>query len=560
MKNKNIKLSSTSFLLPNNKNWDFLANSKNVSFTEYGDIFGTLNSKEKTLADIVTIFLPDLIDYLKTENFNQKIEINKILNIGKLIERRLKLNKNNLIVCVSEFLFNNIIISSKNQRTTQKVKHFFIELLYNLAKKFENLYIVDIDEIFFEYGYLKCFDQRNYYLSRCRLSTFGIEIFAKNLKKIIDRINFTNKKVLLLDCDNTLWGGVLGEDGIENIKIGQDGLGYAFLEFQKAIKRIKESGILLVLVSKNSKEDVENVLKKHQAMVIRHNDVTAYKVNWNEKFINIKQLSKDLQLGLDSFVFWDDNPIEREKVKLNLKEVSVIDPDKDIAHWSKQLLEYEGFSKFLTTKEDKKKTIQYKQRASFIQNKPKFNNEKSYLKSIKLKPSLVKINKSTISRAVQMCQKTNQFNLRTVRYNANELFEINKKNICFLINLSDSYGDHGIVSLVCLKIVDKKYIFIDTFLMSCRILGRHLESWILNEIKKIAVKKKIKFILAQFIMTKRNQISKSFLEKNNFKRISIKKLNLNNKDIKKIISKKNKSDYYIFETTKKVPNIDIYEK
>jgi FkbH-like protein len=557
----NIKLSSTSFLLPNNKNWEILGKMKNISFSGYGDIVGTLSDKKegKSSVDVLAIFLPDLIDYLDTNNFNEKSEINKISNIIKLIEKRLKSNKNNIIICLSEFLFYNLVNSSKIHSPTKKIKNFFIETLYNLSKKFNNLYIVDLDETFSEHGYIKCFDKRNYHLCRCRLSTFGIEILAKNLKKILNRINSTNKKVLLLDCDNTLWGGILGEDGIENIQIGQDGLGFAFLGFQKAIKKIKESGILLVLVSKNNKEDVENVLKQHHSMILKHEDITAFKVNWAEKSENIKKLSHDLYLGLDSFVFWDDNPIEREKIKLNLKEVHVITPDPDISRWSTQLLEYEGFSKFITTKEDKLKTKQYKQRDEFIEKKSNFNNELNYLKSIKLKPALVNINKSTLNRAVQLCQKTNQFNLRTQRYDTNDLLKLNKNNICFLINLIDAYGDHGLVGLVCLKEIDKRHIFLDTFLMSCRILGRHLESWVLSEIKKIAKKRKKNYILAEFIPTKRNQIAQNFLKNNNFDKITKKKLENDISDLKKLSSKSSNSDYFIFDTNKNVPNIKIYE-
>ena len=194
----NIKLSSTSFLLPNNKNWEILEKMKNISFAEYGDIIGALNKKKNKISsvDIITIFLPDLIDYMRSDKFDEKFENEKILNISKLIENRLKSNKDNLIICLSEFLFYNLINSSKIYSPTKKIKNFFMEILYSLSKKFNNLYVLDLDEAFSKYGYLKCFDKRNYYLSRCRLSIFGIEILAKNLKKILNRINSTNKKVL----------------------------------------------------------------------------------------------------------------------------------------------------------------------------------------------------------------------------------------------------------------------------------------------------------------------------------------------------------------------------
>ena len=225
-------------------------------------------------------------------------------------------------------------------------------------------------------------------------------------------------------------GRSVSEEGIENIQIGQDGIGTAFSDFQKSILKVKNSGILIVLVSKNNREDVENVLENHQSMILKK-DITAMKVNWNEKSKNIRQLSQDLSLGLNSFVFWDDNPIEREKVRAQLKEVDVIEPETDVTSWPKQLLEYKGFSKFIVTKEDILKTKQYKIREKFIEDKYSSKNEINYLKSIKIKPSLVKIDKSTLNRTVQMCQKTNQFNLRTKKYNTNDILKLKDKKYLF---------------------------------------------------------------------------------------------------------------------------------
>ena len=417
-----------------------------------------------------------------------------------------------------------------------------------------------MDIIFSEYGYKNCLDQRNYYMFRCRLSTFGIEIISKNLKDLTDRIKFTNKKVLLVDCDNTLWGGVLAEDGIENIQIGQDGIGVAFSDFQKAIIKMKNSGILIVLVSKNERSDVEKVLKEHQSMILKKKDITTMKVNWNEKSINIKQLSDELSLGLNSFVFWDDNPIEREKVRAQLKDVEVIEPLSDVTSWPKQLLEYKGFSKSIISKEDGTKTKQYKIREKFEQDKHSSRDEINYLKSIKIKPTILKIDKSTINRTVQMCQKTNQFNLRTKKYDTSDILKLNNTNISFLVKLKDSYGDHGIVSFISLKIVNDKFIFIDTFLMSCRILGRYLEFWILNEIKKIAIKRKINHILLEYIPTKRNIVAKNFILKNKFETISKKEAVKYNIFIKKLKKESINSEFYSLSTNKIIPNLQIYEK
>ena len=159
-----------------------------------------------------------------------------------------------------------------------------------------------------------------------------------------------------------------------------------------------------------------------------------------------------------------------------------------------------------------------------------------------------------------MCQKTHQFNLRTKKYNTNDILKLKDKNICFLVKLKDIYGDHGIIAFISLNIIKDKFIFIDSFLMSCRILGRYVESWILNEIRKIAIKRKIDFILAEYIPTKRNIVARNFILKNNFKKIPKKKVS--NLDIffKKLINENNNSEFYKINTKTIIPNLEIYEK
>ena len=221
-------------------------------------------------------------------------------------------------------------------------------------------------------------------------------------------------------------------------------------------------------------------------------------------------------LGLDSFVFWDDNPIERKKIKKKLKLVNVIEPNNDVSEWPKQLLEFDGFTKFSNSKDDKNKTEQYKKRSKFIEQKNLINDEIKYLKSIKIKPQILKLNSSNIDRAVQMTQKTNQFNFSTKRYNHKSLQAIEKGNKILLIKLNDIYGDHGIVSLVILKL-KKDIIFVDTFLLSCRILGRYLENWILKKIQDFSKKNKAKYTIIDFKKTEKNDVAQEFIKRLNLK-------------------------------------------
>ena len=545
-----INLSSTSYLLEKNNNWNYLHAVKSIKFSKYGDIF-SLEKGDNISANINLIFLSDIINFESVKKYS--VEQKKINHILKKIKTKLAINQKPIIVGISSYVYNNIIESAQNLNIYKKLKFFFLEQLYKLTEKNKNLFIFDIDEIFSLHGIEKCFDNRNYYLSRCRISSLGIEIIAKSLRKLIDRINQPNKKVLLLDCDNTLWGGVIAEDGISKIRIGDEGEGLAFFEFQKAIKKLKNQGVIIILVSKNIKEDVMKVLKEHRSMVLEEKDISAFKINWLDKSKNIQDISSELNLNMDSFVFWDDNPIEREKVRLRLKNVEVIEPDEDVSNWSKQLLEYDKFSKFAITKNDYNRTKQYQIRHKFLNDKKDHKNEIGYLKSIKIKLKIVKINNGNIDRAVQMCQRTNQFNLSNKRYNHDDITNLNKKDKCFMIHMKDMYGDHGIISLVCLKFKPEKILLLDTFLMSCRVLGRYAENWILSEILSVAKKKKINKIIAEFIPTKKNDVAKNFLIENNFKKILIK----NKTKFKSLYSNK-KTELFLYDSKEKVKYLKVY--
>jgi FkbH-like protein len=544
-----ISIASTSFVPPKLEAWSTLRKYGQLKFLNYGDIS---NFTEYGDVEISIIFLKDFIDYYDDSKNKLKKNKEKIDKIIKLLLSKKK-NYKNYIISFSEYFYTNSIESSKKVEQTKELKEYFIKKIYTSINKKNNFFFLDIDEVFSNYGFVNCFDQRNFFLSRCYLSYFGIEKLAYHLSNIILRIYNSNKKVLILDCDNTLWGGVLGEDGADNILIGQDGLGLAFLEFQKAIIKIKNRGVILVLASKNNKSDVEKVFKYHKSMHIKHNDITTYKVNWNEKFKNILELSQDLFLGVNSFVFWDDNPIERKKVKLNLKDVEVVEPNVDISEWAKQLLELPSLSKFNISKDDLTKTKQYKNRDKFLLKKKIFKDEKQYLSTINIKPKIIKLNNSNISRAEQMTMKTNQFNMNIKRLNINELKKINSKKDVFLVHLQDDYGDHGIVSLVVLG-ETKNSTIIELFLMSCRIIGRFLENWILEKIREKSLKRKKKNIIVEYLKTERNDIALKFLKNNKFKKIDKKLIEeyLSNENLNK------KYNYVQLSVKEKIDNTNIY--
>jgi FkbH-like protein len=321
----------------------------------------------------------------------------------------------------------------------------------------------------------------------------------KNLSKSIFSelsLKKDKKKVLLLDCDNTLWGGVIGEDGYNKVLLGDEGVGLIFKNFQKIIKKLVNNGVLIALVSKNNESDVLEIFRKNKNMILKEKDITAMKVNWQEKSKNIIELSKELSLGTESFVFWDDNPIERKKVKMKVRNVTVIDPNKNIEEWPKQLANLDIFKTGNFTKEDKIKTQLYKIRDNFENNKKNYSDEIQYLKSINISIKTHDINKNNINRAEQLCNKTNQFNLNLKRLNQKEILKLaQKKNYDLkMLSLKDDYGEHGLIAIYGIYFSKDKFT-IDLFAMSCRVLGRYLENWILNKIKNYAKEKKKRFCL-----------------------------------------------------------------
>jgi len=507
-------------LIPEHFSWYNYFKKNELEFKFINNFTQSFYKTPKENPLFLSIFVNDIIQFNKIYKIS---ELKRIYNsILDSIKFRLKNSSSPLFVFLINKKNQNIFDYLSNKNNEEMVFENLNKKIHELTKKYLNLYYINFNSII-ENSQQKIFDNRNWYLANCRLSSDGLDLLASTIFKINSKIYSAAKKVLVLDCDNTLWGGIIGEDGMKNIKLGQDGVGKAFLDFQKVIKKISNDGTLLCISSKNNYEDVINVFENHKQMQIKKKDLLSIKVNWKEKYINLKEISKELNLSLDSMVFWDDNPLERNKIKKFLPEVHVVEPDDQITNWPEQLVNLDMFSKINVTKEDRKKLIQYKIRSKFVNEKKLANDELSYLKSIKLKPKILKLSKDNLSRASQMTQKTNQFNLRTKRYSINDIQKLEKNSnyIIRLVELSDIYGNHGIVGLIILEKIDKNSIFINSFLISCRVFGRYLETWMLYEIKKICEKQKIPKIIGEHLFTQKNlSICKDFFQNHSFKKIT----------------------------------------
>ena len=546
MKDK-IEIYSSSFLIPSLYQYDKEI-SKKTSFYSFNDL--NLKGFKKNYISIYVFFLKD---FTSLEEEKKNIIISKINKLFSIIELKVKKNLEPFIFTSSSYRYENGFNNLKNILLSNRIKEFLIKKIKKMQKKYKNFYFFDLDNEFSKIGYEKAFDSRNWYFARCHLSNEGLKILYETILKILRKIYLPQKKLLILDCDNTLWGGVVGDLGPNKITLGQDGLGKAFQDFQNVIRMYQKKGLMLALCSKNNEKDVIEVFKKNKNMVLSLKDIVIHKINWSDKSKNIREISQDLNIHTDSFVFWDDNPIERDKVRKNLPDVLVIDTGQDVENWPKKLLNLENLGKYSVTKEDKNKTVQYANRSKFLSDlKNSKDIEIKYLKSIKLNPKFEKILPSNISRAAQICEKTNQFNLRTLRLKE-DFFESLKKNddyICELVNLKDQYGDHGKVGLYVVKKIGKNQAFLVNFIMSCRILGRYLEFFMMQRVLDNLKKKKINYLFAEYLPTEKNQMVENFLQDCKFKQTK----NLNIKNLQK--SKK----LYSIGTLKRVSEyLKIYE-
>lgn len=552
-----IKICGSSFLLPKNKAWKPLEQNFKLFNSEYGDISGTLFNTDSEDIVLIVIFFEDIVSNFQTD---YKLLSEKFSSLFNSISYRCANSNKPTVICWGKVFNTDPIRLAKKNTEEMDACNWFIDQFQEMLKEHESLYFINLNQIYSQKGYENVFDDRNWYFAHCRVSSLGINLLASSVNSILARHFKTSSKVLVLDCDNTIWGGVIGEDGIDGILLGQDGIGSAFVDFQREIKKLVADGVILILASKNNEEEVWNVFDSHPSMILKKSDVIAWRINWSEKSENIKSIANELDLGLDSFVFWDDNPVERDKVRTILPQVVTVEMPHEVYLWPKLIKNLENFAKFKVTQDDKNKTNQYHGRAKFVRDSSKISDIFEYLKVINLCPVATNLNDALLGRAVQLCSKTNQYNLRTIRHSAEDLLNFSSFNndFCFLVSLTDNYGDHGVVALICLKKLDDKFLFLDTFLMSCRVLGRYLEAWILNEIVSRANNYGFDYIVGEFLPTERNVVAKDFFDNYGFARIS------NNSEFYEIINQSKLTvggDIFIFSNkNSSIPHLDIYEK
>ena len=455
----------------------------------------------------------------KRKEFIQN-KVNELVDLAKSF-----VEKSNSKLVVSNFV---IPTYSSYGIFENKVDYGLQEMVFDLNYKLSNawknensIYLYDLNGFVSRFGQNNVFDYKQYFFGDIKISLNYIPFLANDLLGFIKPVLGLNKKCIVLDLDNTLWGGIVGEDGFNGIKLSQnDPIGKAFIEFQKYLLSLHERGIILAVNSRNNSEDAMQVIKEHPDMVLREKHFACLKINWNDKVTNLQEIAQELNIGIDSILFMDDDNVNRDFMREALPEVLTVELPNDPSLYTQTLMELNEFNILKITDEDKKRGKMYLQQKERIEFEKSSINFEEYLKQLGIKIHIKKADEFTIPRISQLTLKTNQFNLTTKRYQEEEIirFSQDKKKIVGCARIEDKFGDYGITGAFIVNKDNPEEWVMDTFLLSCRVIGRGVEEGILDYIVNDAKKNNVKRLIGNFIPTKKNKPSESFLQNFGFKK------------------------------------------
>lgn len=412
--------------------------------------------------------------------------------------------------------FNRSVVISNND--IENAISEFNNYIYSLGN---NVYVIDIKEFYMMYN--SVFDLRFYFNYNSIISPKLKKEFFDWFSLKYNLINATRKKCLVVDFDNTIWNGILGEDGVDGIGFNGFYPNNVYGEVQKLIKEIKNSGTILCAATKNNITDIEELFKKRSDLYLKKEDFTIIKAGWDNKANSISEIVKQLNIGLDSVVFIDDNKFEIELVNSTLSDVTtILLPNEKYlipSFINKELLKY--FSLYNLSSDDLKKSEMYKNLQLAEELKLSVSDYNDYLKELNMQLEINYMNESNIDRIVQLINKSNQFNLTTKRYSKEELLlSLKKDDLVYCINVKDKFGDLGICGVCCIKELNNNYM-IDEFLLSCRVLGRTIENEFLKVIINDLYEKGIKQLHGEYVKTLKNSQVENFYDKFGFENYEV---------------------------------------
>jgi len=445
-------------------------------------------------------------------------QMNNLYGMIELLKQKTKAK----IVVANNIQPAYTLMGNTDQKLAAGIRESVARANLSLLERFradQQVWIFDLDNWLGHIGKRGALYDKYYYLGDLHISPSLFPDLAGELVSFLIPSAGKGKKCLVLDLDNTLWGGIIGEDGLEGIALGPTGNGLPYYLFQKTILGLHKRGILLAINSKNNENDVLEVLRKHPHMLIREEHIAAMKINWQHKADNIKEIAQELNIGIDSLVFVDDDPSQRAFMRGFVPEVEVLELPKDSTLYRETLLQYKGFEIEGFTEEDRKRGALYyadRQRSNAVKD---VKNLDDILRTLKIKLKIAPLNQLTMPRAVQLTQKTNQFNLTTRRYNKEDIDAlVVSGGGAWTLDISDVYGDYGMTGLI---IVEKKleHWYIDTLLMSCRILGKMIEHQFVGHVLGVLQSMAPMNVVAEYISTAKNAQTENFYTSTGFSKM-----------------------------------------
>ena len=388
---------------------------------------------------------------------------------------------------------------------------------WRLALEKLNVPILDLENLIMDVGRENFYNAKTWYFGALPFSASGEKRLAGEIARVVNIIRHGRKKCLVLDLDGVMWGGVIGEDGLDGIALSASGIGGVYRDVQLIAKELSRQGVLLAINSKNNLDDAMLPFRKHSHAVLSETDFSSVKVNWEPKPQNIFDIAKELNIGTDSLVFIDDNPVEREAVKAACPDVTVPDFPKDTASLPAFMRGVANtyFTALTLGTEDTAKSEMYRAEARRNAEKQSYASLDDYLKSLDMKLDLHLLKDDEVARAAQLCAKTNQFNLTTKRYTEADIRAMmsDARYRIYIASLTDKYGDYGRIALVIAELTGQgteKEAHIDTLLMSCRAMGRGVETEILSWTEELLGDEGVNAVTGRYVPTEKNAPVKDF--------------------------------------------------
>ncbi|HLG71784.1 MAG TPA: HAD-IIIC family phosphatase [Chloroflexota bacterium] len=384
-------------------------------------------------------------------------------------------------------------------------------------QQYPDAYLLDLDHLFARVGYDECLDPRGWQMSQAPYTKTALVELAQTYVEYLRAFRGPIKKCLVLDCDNTLWGGVLGEEGPAGIQLGRDYPGSCYTALQEAVVNLSRRGVIVALCSKNDEVDVLDVIRTHPHMVLREEHLAGFRVNWNDKAANLRELASELNIGLDSMVFVDDSPFEAALVRSQLPEVTVWELPPNPSEYAAFLQRQTAFDSLDLSDEDRQRTRMYRAEAARRTELASSVSLEDFYRSLQMEVCVERVADFDVPRVAQLTQRTNQFNLTTRRRTETEIAELARDDRVgvFTAKLSDKYGDSGLVAVAIVRLHEGE-AELDTFLMSCRVFGRSLESLFLHHIIGWCAARGAAALGGSYVPTGKNGLVKDFLADHGF--------------------------------------------